>query len=529
MLQERPRRYQRGLIAVAVVVVIAVIVIAIRGGVFVSRISSSGFGGFGGLFGASGLQHRLDQGERVNILLLGYGGPNHDGPYLTDSLMLVSLDPVTQQTAYISIPRDTEVDIHGFSDPRRYVTEKINAAFAIGMQPENWGDDLASKYQSSDRRDGAFKLADDTIGALTGQPVDYNVGADFGGFDKIVDAIGGVDIDVPETFSIDFPYGRGWVTAYFTAGWQHLDGARALEYVRGRYVACSEHPALSYVHGQLYCAGHPWTDANYREASDFARALRQQQFLEAFRKQALRLNAIANLPQVLGGLEADVRTDLSVPADVQALWRDQSRLRRNGVLHISLNSGNLLYSCTCDSNGYTLHPYGGGAMLQHFLASVFQGPALREHAAIRVVDASGRGGQLSAVWTDLLGQIGFKVTDGGAVASRPSTTVVDGSGGKAKRTAAFLTSFFDAQPGVSPAATPGQLELVLGRDAGSAFYAPGSTTGTSGTSSGGGRGQAPTPVATSTATPGSGGGGGGGFPSPSPFPFPLPSLLPRQP
>lgn len=534
MVEDRPRNYQRGLIAAAVVVVIALVVIAIRGGVFISRISSSGFGGIGGLFGQSAMAQKLDRGDRVNILLLGYGGPNHDGPYLTDSILIVSVNPKTGQTAYISIPRDTEVDIHAFSDPRRFDTLKINAAFAIAMQPGDFGGGLKPTYATSDPRDGAFKLADDTLTQLTGVPIDYNVGADFGGFDKIVDSIGGVDITVPETFSIDFPVERnnGWITAYFQAGPQHMDGARALEYVRGRYVACSEDHKYSYVHGQLYCDGHPWTDTNYSEASDFARALRQQQFLEAFRKQALRLNAIANLPQILSGLEQDVRTDLSVPGDVQALWDKQSKLRQNGVLHISINSSNLLYSCTCDSNGYTLHPYGGGAMLQRFLAAVFQGPALKEKATLRVEDGSGHGGDLSSIWADLLRQIGFKVTDGGAVGSRPTTSYVDGTLGKAKHTASFLSSFFGAQPATAPATPAGQLTLVLGRDAGQAFYQGGAKAEVA-TGSGGANEPAPTPTGQAARPPESGGGGagggggGGGFPSPPPLP--LQSLLPKPP
>ena len=86
-------------------------------------------------------------------------------------------------------------------------------------------------------------------------------------------------------------------------------------------------------------------------------AQRQQQFLEAFRQRALKLNAIAHLPDIAANLESEVRTDMSLPGDAQALWSDQGKLRQNGVLHVSLNSGNLLYVCTCDANGYTLHPY----------------------------------------------------------------------------------------------------------------------------------------------------------------------------
>ncbi|HEX6487553.1 MAG TPA: LCP family protein [Candidatus Dormibacteraeota bacterium] len=531
MVQEETRLNRRGLIAVAVILVLLVAFVAIRGGVFISRISSSGLGGLGGLFGVSELQHKLDSGQRVNILLLGYGGPNHDGPYLTDSIMVVSLDPVTSQTAYISIPRDTEVTFHAFSDPRRSVTDKINAAFEVAMQSQNWGGGLAGKYQSSDQRDGAFRLADDVISQVTGLHIDYNVGADFSGFDKIVDAMGGIDINVPESFSIDVPAGRnGWITLFFQQGWTHMNGATALYYVRGRYTACSETGWWSYRNGQRLCGGHAFTDADTREASDFARAQRQQTFLEAFRKRALKLNAIANLPTIVSGLEAEVRTDMAIPSDAQALWSDQGKLRRNGILHISLNSGNLLYSCTCDQLGYTLHTYGDGSMLRQYLATLFQAPAIKEKAPIRLVDASGDGGQLSAVWKDLLSEMGFpNVTDAGSAGRDSTTGIADGTSGKAKHTLAFLSSFFKAQPGAqAPAA--GAVTLVLGRDAYSAFYANGAQTSSSAAASAGQR------AGGSGSGGGSGGGGGGGtggggagHPSPSPFPVPLPSLFPSPP
>lgn len=503
--------------------------VAIRGGVFLSRISSSGLGGLGSLFGMSALGHKLDSGERVNILLLGYGGPNHDGPYLTDSIMVISLDPVTHQTAYISIPRDTEVTIHAFSDPGRSATLKINAAFAIAMQPENFGGGLASRYRTSDRRDGAFRLADDVIGKLTGLHIDYNVGADFGGFDKVVDDVGGVDINVPETFSIDVPSGKnGWVTAYFERGWRHMNGGTALRYVRGRYTACSETHWWTYSHGQRLCGGHPFTDADAREASDFARAQRQQLFLEAFRQRAMKLNAIAHLPDIASALESQIRTDMSLPGDAQALQSDEGKLRQNGVLHVSINSGNLLYSCTCDANGYTLHPVGTGAALRSYLASLFEAPAVKEHVPIKLVDASGSGGDLSSAWKDLLTQMGFQhVTDAGPAAGSATTKVADGTGGNANHTIGFLTSFFHAQPGA--AAPKGGVELVLGHDAYSSFYSGGQNPGAgsgSGGSTGNGSGSGPKPAPSPTDTGGDGGGGGGG---PGGTPLPLPSILPSPP
>jgi polyisoprenyl-teichoic acid--peptidoglycan teichoic acid transferase len=525
VVQEDTRRSRRGLIALAVVLAAALAFVAIRGGVFLSRISSSGLGGLGSLFGMSALQHKLDSGQRVNILLLGYGGPNHDGPYLTDSIMVISLDPVTHQTAYISIPRDTEVTIHAFSDPQRSVTLKINSAFAIAMQPGDFGGGLASRYDSSDRRDGAFRLADDVVSQLTGLHIDYNVGADFGGFDKVVDAVGGVDLYVPESFSIDVPAGpNGWITQYFAKGWQHMNGGTALRYVRGRYTACSETHWWSYRDGQRLCGGHPYTDADAREASDFARAQRQQSFLEAFRQRALKLNEIAHLPDLASSLESQIRTDMSLPGDAQALWSDQGQLRQNGVLHISLNNGNLLYDCTCDANGYTLHPYGTGAALRRFLTQVFEAPSVKENVPIKLVDASGSGGDLSSKWKDLLGQMGFKkVTDAGPAARAATSTVADGTGGKAKHTMGFLTSFFSAQPATT--APAGEVQVTLGRDAYTDFYSggqsPQASTRTSGTQRTG-----TTSVAKPAPSPTGGGGGGGGG---GHTPLPLPSILPTPP
>ena len=520
-----PGRWKRGLVAIALVLALVAGVVLIRGGAFLSRISSQGLGG---LFGYSAVGSKLDHGDRVNILLLGYGGVQHQGAYLTDSLMILSLNPKTGQTAYISIPRDLEVRVYAFQDTTRYATVKINAAYSIAMQPENWGGGLQSKYSTSDRRDGASLLAADTISRVTGIPIDYTADVDFGGFRQVVDAVGGIDIDVPETFSIDFPNYRGWTTVHFQKGWEHMNGKRALAYVRGRYVACTETQRWSYDRrGHLLCAGYPVTDANQREASDFARAQRQQEFLEDFRAQAVKLDLIAKLPSVLSGLEAHVRTNLAVPADIEALWGQQKKLRRSGVLHISLNSSNLLYSCTCDDNGYTLHPYGDGGMLERYLDNVFQAPAVKEHAPITVVDASGDDGRLGGIWRDMLTQLGFKVRDGGTYGYQAGSAVRDGTGGKAGHTAAYLSWFFKAKAG---AGGRGGVTLVLGHDAYSALFI-GSPQGSAAVvKTGQHGGTLPSPVPSSSTAPagggdegGGGGGGGGGLPLPSLPPPPLPS------
>src|SRR5207244_10428103 len=80
--------------------------------------------------------YKLKHGERVNILALGYGGKENDAPYLTDSIMVVSLDPANQRIMEVSIPRDLYVRIDAWQDGRPY-TEKINAAFEVPHQPRD--------------------------------------------------------------------------------------------------------------------------------------------------------------------------------------------------------------------------------------------------------------------------------------------------------------------------------------------------------------------------------------------------------
>src|ERR1035437_8036590 len=117
--------------------------------------------------------------SRVNILLLGIGGGNHDGPNLTDTIMLASIDPKNNKVTLISIPRDL-----WFPD----VNEKINAAYQIGLS-----------------KGGGLLLAEAAVQKITGQSVDYGVRIDFSGFVKAVDEIGGLDVNVDNTFD-DYQY-----------------------------------------------------------------------------------------------------------------------------------------------------------------------------------------------------------------------------------------------------------------------------------------------------------------------------------
>ena len=122
--------------------------------------------------------------NRVNILLLGIGGRNHDGPNLTDTIMLATLDTKLNQVTLTSIPRDLWVpDLEN-------TNKKINTAYAYG---------------ENKKAGGGLILAKAIAGKVLNQKVDYAVRIDFDGFVKAVDLIGGIDVSVERVLD-DYEY-----------------------------------------------------------------------------------------------------------------------------------------------------------------------------------------------------------------------------------------------------------------------------------------------------------------------------------
>lgn len=193
-----------------------------------------------------------DGRERFTVLLMGWDrrpGDSTSGAYRTDTMMLISLDPVTRTIGVLSIPRDLYVTVPGYSQYQR-----VNAAYVLGeLTRPGYGPELAMQ----------------TVQLNLGIRVHDYVVADFNTFITVVDAIGGIDVDVPQTINDpeypDMHY--GYDPFYITAGRHHLDGATALKYARTR-------------HG----------------SSDFRRAERQQQVLMAIRE---RVTSLDNLPQLV--------------------------------------------------------------------------------------------------------------------------------------------------------------------------------------------------------------------------------------
>lgn len=195
--------------------------------------------------------------QPTTILLLGIDRREEGGNTLNDVNIVVHVNPVHGFASMISIPRDTEVYIPDFG------YNKINAAYGLGEQ-----------YLAD--AGGGPVLAKRTVETFLDTPIHYYAEVNFQGFERIVDELGGVTIDV--TFPLvdnDYPMGGyGYTRVYIPAGLQHLDGRTALQYARSRH-------------------GDP--------LSDIGRNERQRQVLLALQKKALNPGMVDDL--ILGRLD----------------------------------------------------------------------------------------------------------------------------------------------------------------------------------------------------------------------------------
>ena len=133
---------------------------------------------------------------QYNILLLGYGGPGHDGPYLTDSMMVAHIDLKTNKTALLSLPRDLWIKLPTKSKADFHA--KINSIYQLGLFPTEFPDVDTQKYPDT-------TLVKKAVSDITGLTIDNYVTIDFTGFTKGIDILGGVVVDVQKTFD-DYEY-----------------------------------------------------------------------------------------------------------------------------------------------------------------------------------------------------------------------------------------------------------------------------------------------------------------------------------
>jgi polyisoprenyl-teichoic acid--peptidoglycan teichoic acid transferase len=266
------RRFAVALLLLAIAVAAVLVVLGQRAIAFNSAVSTESpvsmrlFGPFA-------------DGDRVNVLLLGYSDESRAGAYLSDSINVLSIERSSGVTSMIGIPRDLWVE----GMPEVPDNMKINEAHRIG-------------YYAGGLENGA-ELAAAAVTYVTGLEIDGWVSLDFQGFEAMVDAVGGVTVENPRAFAYTFTeaefHAQDWDGSY-EAGTLELNGREALTYARNRYTSVRE------------------------ESSDFARLVRQQRVLEAIRSEMRGLDVLPKALAVSEALEGHMRTNMSV-ADLAML------------------------------------------------------------------------------------------------------------------------------------------------------------------------------------------------------------------
>jgi LCP family protein required for cell wall assembly len=424
--------------------------------------------------GGSSVGKKVTALQRINIAFYGYGGDGHDGGFLSDSIMVVSILPESDgraQVAEISVPRDWFVPID-LGNGHAY-KGRINEAYSDG-QTDSYPD-RADAYKGDY---GGGALANATLQNLLGIHIDHFVGLDFHAFQYAVDAVGGVDIVVPHSFT-DYQYPRGecdgghgdcgYMTVHFNAGPQHMDGRTALIFARSRH------------------------SGDNGEGGDFARSRRQQLVVQALKQKVVSIDGIAKLPDVLGALGGHVITDMGI-GDAKALYAIVKDVDPSTVEHVSIDDSNFLYECggsgysDCTASYLFAHDTSYRSVA-NFVQHVFPPlVATTTRTPVTVLDGSGRGGDASSRWSSMLGMVGLSARDGGrAPLSQTTQVLLSGGGASATQTAQYLASLYGVQVQVmaptAPAAPPvtgarstatagagaGSVTVILGADEERAF------------------------------------------------------------
>ena len=300
--------------------------------------------------------------NRVNVLLLGIGGEGHEGPDLTDTIILASIDKSGKDPVIISIPRDLWAPGVG---------AKINAAYAFGQEKNGKG----------------LELAKNTVSQLFDIPIHYAARIDFDGFIKAVDLTGGLDVTVDTPFT-DYkypiadheddrcgltietqekdgktiqvvkdatgsavpleeiseendPFTCRYETISFTQGSNLFDGTTTLKFVRSR-------------HG------------TNGEGSDFARSARQEKIINAFRTKVMSTQTFLDPQTILGlvktfskSIDTDITSD-DVPYFVKLAKNAQGQETRRIILDSDQENSLLEIGNSADYGGqFALIPKGG--------------------------------------------------------------------------------------------------------------------------------------------------------------------------
>jgi len=338
----------------------------------------------------------------------------------------VSIDPVSNRVMLASIPRDLVVKMNLQSPSNRTWANKVNAAYEVPYT--NIICCVAKQYTG---RDGGGHAAEHEVSKITGLTFDRYIAVDFSAFRDMVNALGGVDVCL--TTNLDdstYPdYHGGYHPIHFKAGCQHLNGEQALEIARSRHAVQAA------------------------QSSDFGRARRQQDIMEAIKKKTTSVNGFSKAPALLNALQQNITTDMSL-SDMKAIYDWGKNLPNTSIIKVALTApqpgtdGNLLDFADCGmgpsvSQLCPLDP--SYTMIHRYLRNVLIDPAaIAEKAPIQFANGSNNFAGLASRVTGMFDPTGLMLSD--PIPHQPSskTYVLDYSGGQFPLTARWLAAYFGA-------------------------------------------------------------------------------------
>jgi anionic cell wall polymer biosynthesis LytR-Cps2A-Psr (LCP) family protein len=295
----------------------------------------------------------------ISILLMGYGGGGHAGGLLTDTMMIARIYPREERIHLISLPRDLWVGLPIEKDGAESHW-KINAAYAIGSDDDKY----PHKPPEFTGEAGGGELAKYAVNKVLGIPIDYFVTLNFYGFERSIDVLDGVTVNVDRTFD-DYQYpiaGKENETCekspeelaaieatasaeqaeklfacryehlHFDRGPNQMDGATALKYVRSRHSS--------------------------QDGGDFGRAARQRNLIKAVQQRIFEVNFLPKAIPFISTLRQNVQTDIDV-ATMQEFISKYPEWKEYSLTSIALTDKNILMHARSANGQFIVIPQAG--------------------------------------------------------------------------------------------------------------------------------------------------------------------------
>jgi LCP family protein required for cell wall assembly len=402
--------------------------------------------------GAAGLQQNVDpaklNGEgdgRVNILLLGKGGPGHEAPDLTDTLLLASIDPVQNEAALVSVPRDMYVkNESGYS-------MKINAVYSTAKQARLAnGNDTDSDKEAAET--AGLKAVKNSISEVLGVPVHYYIMVDFTAFEEAINTVDGITVDVKEPLydsSVAWLLGGNPLIA--DKGIQTFDGKRALLYARSRKGSAR---------------------------GDFDRTERQREIIIALQNKVLSLGTFSNpfkIKELVGNFGDRVRTDLNGVDEVKRLYQIGQQIGSDKIVSVGLaDPPNILVTTDMVGDQSVVLPTAGLYQydeIHKYIRNNLKDAYLKsEDAKVLILNGTGTAGLATATAAELE-SYGYNVigVDNAPTSDYVGSQLIDLTNGVKRYTKSYLERRLDLKSVTqAPAGVPGTVQadfvIILGTD-----------------------------------------------------------------